>query len=204
MLKNLRSARLSYANVMVTICLALILIPPVTNAVSKIRGADIVDNTVTGRDIRNGSLSATDLAAATRSSFTDTSPWEKVPSGRTIRGGFYDEYTIQHDGDNHVLNLQLPALPRNELTDVDFAEDGNPITFDANPECTGTADAPTAPAGKLCLYLSSSSNVDMISGNMWSTAATRNLGLFYLYWTDDSLVASAHALLYGTWAYTAP
>src|SRR3954471_4295999 len=49
--------------------------------------------------------------------------------------------------------VQLPGMAPADLSNgtVNFAAGG----ADADPACSGTATAPTAPAGKVCLYLSS-------------------------------------------------
>lgn len=163
-----------------------------------VTGADIKNGTITGRDVRNGGLAAADLAASTRASLTDTSPWETIPSGRTIVGeiGYDDDTTRAADFRQWV---SFGARARTPLTDatVNFAVDANPSTTDDDASCTGSTDHPTAPAGKVCLYLFN------FSGDMTDVRGSANLYMtrsgFNVYWSDNDDV-----VLRATWAYRAP
>ncbi len=183
----------------------------------EVTGADIKDEDVAGADIKNGDVASADLkdgdvaeddlstAVKTKLNTTDTSPWEKIPSGQTVTGGFYHYYNTVATGYSHVANMQLPALPPSafDVEGVNFAADSNPTTTDDSALCTGTSSAPTAPAGKICLYLTTASGVTNLNALGWTDAAHREMGLWYLTWSDTN-AAGAATQFWGTWAYTAP
>ncbi len=96
--------------------------------------------------------------------------------------------------------VQLPGPASADLSDatVNFANAG---TADADPSCTGTAAAPTAPAGKVCLYLSSSPGAGTaVDGQAIPGLAGSRSG-FVVHATNAALGETG---AFGTWAYTAP
>jgi hypothetical protein len=96
--------------------------------------------------------------------------------------------------------VQLPGPAPADLSDatVNFANAG---TADADPSCTGTAAAPTAPAGKVCLYLSSSPGAGTaVDGQAIPGLAGSRSG-FVVHATNAALGETGAI---GTWAYTAP
>lgn len=209
MASAIRSLRkhLTYANVGVTICLVVLLGSATAVAAGRLGSADIVDNSIKSRDIRNGTLGQADMSSRLRASLTDTSPWEKIPSGTTVRGGFQFESPIVAADMLYSQSLQLPALPSAVVgsDDVNFSKDDMAETIDDDETCTGSSVAPTAPAGKICIYLAGRSRVTNLQAFGWSNAAAGALGLFYLTWhTPIGSVIGQDSYIYGTWAYTAP
>jgi hypothetical protein len=96
--------------------------------------------------------------------------------------------------------VQLPGPAPADLTDatVNFANAG---TADADPSCTGTAAAPTAPAGKVCLYLTSAAGSGTaVDGQAIPGLAGSRMG-FVVHATNATLGQTG---AFGTWAYTAP
>ena len=122
-----------------------------------------------------------------------------IPSGTTVTGNYGVTGTY-----NGVVNLSvsLPGKAPVALTtaDVNFAADANVVTSDDDPACTGTAAAPTAPPGKICLY-----PYGIIGAGFTGLSGfqANNLGdqAFYVSW---SVAGPAAQSLYLTWAYTAP
>ncbi len=179
-----------------------------------VTGANIKDGTVTGADVRNGSLTGADvrdggiapadLSAGARGSFTDTSPWERIPSGRTVRGSFQTTYRSVAVGAPHLESFQLPALPTQPLVGAEAVNlAATSGTADADPECTGSFAAPSAPAGKVCIYPLYLSNLGPVSaGGYLNDVSFQQLGVFQLSWTDA--YAGENAGMAITWAYTAP
>jgi hypothetical protein len=95
--------------------------------------------------------------------------------------------------------VQLPGPAPADLSDasVNFASVG----ADADPSCTGTATAPTAPAGKVCLYLSSAPGAGTaVDGQAIPGLAGSRSG-FVVHATNATLGETG---AFGTWAYTAP
>ena len=95
--------------------------------------------------------------------------------------------------------VQLPGTAPADLSNgtVNFAGGG----ADADPSCSGTATAPTAPAGKVCLYLSSAAGTGTaVDGQAIPGLAGSRSG-FVVHATNATLGETG---AFGTWAYTAP
>ena len=90
-----------------------------------------------------------------------------------------------------------PVAPTSTTVNVANAGSG-----DADANCTGTAAAPTAPPDKVCIYVSSTNRVTLstVSG-LVAILTTR---AFWLSFTPDTSVGCGDAIVYATWAYTAP
>ena len=96
--------------------------------------------------------------------------------------------------------VQLPGPAPADLSDatVNFANAG---AADADPACSGTATAPTAPAGKVCLYLSSAAGSGTtVDGQAIPGLAGSRSG-FVVHASNATLGETG---AFGTWAYTAP
>lgn len=129
------------------------------------------------------------------------SPWGAVPSGQTVVGeGSYDITSSVIAGDD-VITISLPARAPVALTsaNVNFAPDGRTATSDDDAACTGSSTAPTAPAGKVCIYIQTLSNVVSAVGDGSPNLPTSVFRIRVITGT----VATDTYLLY-TWAYTAP
>ena len=138
------------------------------------------------------------------------SAWDTIPAGVTVTG-VWGHTMYLPGGEQANVSIPLPALAPADLTDetVNFAPDGSDRTGDDDATCTGTPKAPTAPPGKVCLYLDygmpefPSVGLDEIAAG--SLQGYFNGGLddtgFYLSWLQAS---EATVTLYISWAYTAP
>ncbi len=94
--------------------------------------------------------------------------------------------------------VSLPGPAPADLSDatVNFANGA-----DADASCSGTAAAPTAPAGKVCLYLSSAAGAGTtVAGEAIPGLAGSRAG-FVVHATNAAL---GEVGAFGTWAYTAP
>jgi hypothetical protein len=133
---------------------------------------------------------------------------DPLPSGKTVHGviGFGDLATA---GNQHRdIDQQLPVPATAPLKDADvyisfngFTSSGGitPTTADGNAGCTGSVTAPTAPAGKVCVYVAAGQNSAGIQGLGIGPAGTP-YG-FKLSW--DSQV-SGRTFVEAVYAYTAP
>ena len=127
------------------------------------------------------------------------SAWDVIPSGVTVTG------TAAFDGhqgtgaDLDSITVDLPAVAPVALTsaNVNFRATGG--VDDADPTCTGTFVTPTAPAGKVCLYLYTSFAVRNISGYV-SLLPTRAFSIGFYPISYDNW----DEILKVVWAYTAP
>jgi hypothetical protein len=99
------------------------------------------------------------------------------------------------------VGVTLPGVAPVALTNatVNIANAG---ADDSDVTCTGTAAAPTAPPGKVCIYVNSNTGVNLasISGGVGNLPARA----FWMTFTPNTSIGGADALVYATWAYTAP
>jgi hypothetical protein len=129
------------------------------------------------------------------------SAWDVIPSGVTVTGEILWD---SHGTTNSIVvsdgvAINLPGIAPVALTDetVNFASGAG----DNDATCTGTPTNPTAPAGKVCIYLDSSAGIDVASlegyeGNVLPARA------FTIYWTPDG--TDLDEFVSASWAYTAP
>ena len=97
--------------------------------------------------------------------------------------------------------VQLPGPASNDLGNgnVNFAP--GPGAADADAACSGSAAAPSAPAGKVCLYLTGAAGTDTaVDGQAIPGLAGSRLG-FVVHAVSATTSVTG---LFGTWAYTAP
>jgi hypothetical protein len=151
-----------------------------------------------------------------------------VPSGKTIKGVWGGQYTPGGAGaaggnDAFVLSTSFPAPLPVSITDAtaqlgigSFV--GGPSSAvaaaaqdtDEDPECSGNLSAPSAPAGKLCLYVRDARISNVKDGTLHVQgpasdddpgAAVRKLG-FEVSFTANN--AAMPVRVEGAWVYTAP
>jgi hypothetical protein len=135
-----------------------------------------------------------------------------VPPGQTIRGAVGGDYQAESALGDWGLDMTLPVPARNDLSDTEVtvniahcqASTGQvcPTTSDiAENACTGTPEAPTAPAGVLCIYVSGADNAQNVRGDSVLFDGGASPYGFKLLWdnphTGDTFVDA-------TWAYKAP
>ena len=180
---------------------------------NSVRTGDLRNNDIRSRDVRNGTLLRGDFksgqlpAGATgaqgprglkgdpgTSVFGST-----IPSGTTIRGSFAIN-DVANDNDNTAFAVgavsfpvPAPAVP----AAVNFAPGTTGADDDAT--CTGTALAPTAPGGKVCLYPNSVAAADN-TGNGDADGTPFGFRIRIQGHADNP----SRAFAAGNWAYTAP
>ena len=120
-----------------------------------------------------------------------------IPSGTTVRGAW--GYRVANQITNtHELVESFPYPPTAlTSTDVNFGSAPGTFAEDLDPACTGSLEQPTAPAGKVCIYLSpGSTQIVQLNGE----AAPGGVYGFRIDLFNTGGVVGAS----GTWAYTAP
>jgi hypothetical protein len=124
-----------------------------------------------------------------------------IPSGQTVIGEIIWDSIVYNGTSSDRVGVTLPGAAPVALTDANVNV-ANAGAGDADATCTGTATAPTAPPGKVCIYVASRNRVTLstISG----LAGVLTTRAFWLGFTPDTSIGGADALLYATWAYTAP
>jgi hypothetical protein len=127
------------------------------------------------------------------------SAWDTIPSGQTVTGGYvFDSSTTGATGADSI-SISLPGVAPAALTDatVNFASGG----ADNDATCTGSAAAPTAPAGKVCIYPVVDTNVQDLEGFRASTLADQG---FVIVFVPATATIAQDMFFDVTWAYTAP
>ena len=125
-----------------------------------------------------------------------------VPSGGTVTGVFtiFDNAAGPFEQYAQVVNLPGRASAELEDDTVNIAVSPVSSAADEDATCTGTALAPTAPAGKVCIYpdLVTSFNVTISRGAHVSILPDQAFAIATL--NEESGTFQ----LGGSWAYTAP
>jgi hypothetical protein len=118
-----------------------------------------------------------------------------VKPGETIRGTIGGQVITSATGE-WGFNGQLPRAAPVALDDAHIVVNG---VDEPTPVCTGTAAAPTASPGYVCIYPYSTGGLTATSGVIWGTSS--NAWGFQV-----SLHASATGEVYwfANWAYRAP
>lgn len=83
---------------------------------------------------------------------------------------------------------------------VNFAPKPGETITDPDPTCTGSVARPTAPPGKVCIYLLEQRNATGAMGLRSEVAARQ---AFRVLWTNPDRVGEDVAVV-ASWAYTAP
>jgi hypothetical protein len=181
-----------------------------------VSAAKIKRNAVSSSKVKNRSLLAKDFKAGQLpkgpKGEAGASALSPVPSGKTIRGAVGGDFHA-YDGfiRDFAVDVTLPIPAANALGDdavsvnvSGWQNDGGqtpPTTTDTDPGCTGTPANPTAPAGKVCIYVSVADNAFDLGGcSVLQGAGVSPYG-FQLRWNST---AEGDTLVDGTWAYTAP
>jgi len=135
-----------------------------------------------------------------------------VPSGQTIHGAVGgDFHAFDATASDFGVDVTLPMKAANNLTDGDVfvnvagqAQSSGQTaatTTDTNAGCNGSPTNPTAPAGKVCIYVSGADHAFNLSGFSVLFGTGGSPYGFKLKW-DAS--ATGDTFVDATWAYKAP
>jgi hypothetical protein len=179
------------------------------NAVTSIK---VKDRSLLRKDFKRGQLPRGPKGDKGDKGDAGASALAPVPSHQTIRGAVGgDFHAFDNTASDFGVDVTLPMPARNALSDDDvyvnvagWQDAGGqtaPTTPDANAGCTGTPAAPTAPAGKVCIYVSGADHAFNLNGYSVLFGTGASPYGFKLTWdastTGDTFVDA-------TWAYTAP
>lgn len=128
-----------------------------------------------------------------------------IPSGRTVTGyDIIERIVVPGTGVNSdTYGVKFPAKAPIPLVSqkVNFEMAATPA-LDRDPNCTGTVGAPTAPAGKVCIYIDFSKNMVNLVGNFQARMPDQG---FTITWdTTGAAALGEDQYLWFTWAYRAP
>jgi hypothetical protein len=226
---KLGNHRPSHATVVAYLALFVALGGSSYAAAIKVTGKNVKDSSLTGKDIKNSSLTTSDVrnrsllakdfkrgqlprgaagaaGPAGAKGEAGTSIFSSsVPSGSTVRGSWGAAGDSGSDNFFEV-GVSLPVPAPVPMEDVNMGA-GQPNAGNPDPSCTGTADEPTAPRGKVCVYvLPFSTNVAATGINATPMAGTATSQSDRFGFLISLAAADATQGLegYGTWAYTAP
>jgi len=173
-----------------------------------IRAKDMSTGSVTSRVIRDDSVKRIDLATGLENDLM----FGTVPSGRTIRGAVGGDFDAAAALTDWGVIVSLPSKARNALSDdevfINVAgwQSGDvgqvqPTTTDTDAGCTGTPANPTAPAGKVCIYVAGGDNAQDVNGYSVLPGTGASPYGFKLKWENTG---TGDTFIDAVWAYTAP
>ena len=106
--------------------------------------------------------------------------------------------------------VTMPMQSRNALSDDDVyvtaalwtgsGEQSAPVTSDGSANCTGTLTAPTAPAGKVCIYVAGGDNATEVNGYSIIPGTGASRFGFKLSWTAPD---AGDTFIDAVWVYQA-
>ncbi len=130
--------------------------------------------------------------------------WDVVPSGTTIIGEFRLDGDVGDGGASGSTAFYVPfgavAPAGISAANVNFASG---LFQDADASCTGSYLAPTAPAGKVCIYWFTTQSV-LTASTQGTSALLNTRGFLIVAAHVSGSLAGDRLQLAGTWAYTAP
>ena len=169
----------------------------------------------TGAKGTTGAKGATGATGATGQAGASVFDGGSIPSGATITGAWGGRYITAVEGsqqNSYLLSVSFPLPAPVALTDakVQFGASTAGPVGDADPACTGSVANPTAPAGKVCIYVNEGpngtrSNVTL-TGFKLSAAGVNTEADRYGFEVRmvDAGTVPGTLRAEGTWAYTAP
>jgi hypothetical protein len=134
-----------------------------------------------------------------------------IPSGETVTGAWGGEWAaVPNSAASELFAIGFPvkAPSRLESGQVNTAPDAR--AADPDPACAGTPGAPTAPPGKVCIYIDQLAPSDRIQGYKLMVPIIDpagpgdELGFTVLVTYNSSTTGDTTVSARGTWAYTAP
>ena len=197
-------------------------------------GTAFAANLITTSEIKNGTIKKQDLSAKLKKSLKGKrgpqgppgeqgDPGEQgppglsglsggtIPSGTTVTGGWGGRYIAALAGtqtNSYLLTYSFPLPAPVRLTDsqVQFGAGTASPVGDADPACSGSVAAPTAPAGMVCIYSNDGARDNSTLTGFKLSAAQANTDADAHGFTVRMINVNTPGTMRaeGTWAYTAP
>jgi hypothetical protein len=225
---NRLRSRFSYANVMATFAVFMVLGGSAYAAGAIITSSSQIGaHVIAGRNVKRGTLKLANLTPGARLALkgpqgepgTPGAPGAPgasvfdaaIPAGTTISGAWGGRYIAPQLAFNnsYLLSTSFPVKAPVSLTDAEVNVAPNASAGDPDPSCTGSVDNPTAPAGKVCIYIGSSDNATvtgfkLVSPGTSGTQPGDAYGFIVRILDKGTVGNAATTAAEGTWAYTAP
>lgn len=213
--------------------IVVVLLSGTAYAANTIRSSDIVDGQVKSRDIgkgavktsdirggavtsgkvRDGSLKVIDFSASDRALLTGPAgpqgatgaqgpagPFvDTLPPGKSEKGAYIMRGTAAAASARTGADISF-AIPLAAAPTAHFLAVGDPATA----TCPGTAAAPTAAAGHLCIYEGANNNLSSVAFQDPVTTATGTIVRPYGAVLIGAATAAGAFISSGGWAVTAP
>ncbi len=130
-----------------------------------------------------------------------------IPQGKTITGVWGGTYPAPYASSDQEASIGFPVRLPAGLTDEQISFKPGSFTLPAEEDvaCDGMAANPTAPAGKVCLYvaLTSAALSDLSAGQLGQPSSFEST-LGFSVRIQAAGGANIKVTAKGTWAYTAP
>ncbi|HUF97696.1 MAG TPA: hypothetical protein VMM60_06160 [Ilumatobacter sp.] len=127
------------------------------------------------------------------------SSWDTIPSGQTLIGEIIFDSHSPGNGVSDELLVPFGAVAPAAPTSVKFAPHFLAAGAYADSTCTGTGPNPTAPPGKVCLYIFSQGGLASVQAKI-GYLQTRGFRVSIF----PSGLENVDMFMYASWAYTAP
>jgi hypothetical protein len=199
---------------------AVIISSPSQLGKNVVTGKKIKKNAVTSKKVKNRSLLARDFKAGQLPAGAQgpqgpqgvpgTSVFNSsIPSGQTIKGvwgGRFPTPTANTYVNEPRIGFPVPAPAGLTDAQVTFAPGtANAAPGDQDPACTGSAETPTAPAGRICVYVDAqSASVTALVAQQLDGENSEQSKLGFAVQVTATGAANTNSVARGTWAYTAP
>jgi hypothetical protein len=231
-MRRLRLARPS-PSLAISLLALFVALGGVGYAAATIGSAQIKNNSIRSVDIRNGTIVAKDINATTRASLkgqkgdrgdkgdkgdtgsagaAGTSIFDgAIPTGKTVAGAWGGRYIAPQLAFNntYLISVSFPVKAPAPLSDLQVNVAPNAAAGDPDPTCAGSANNPTAPPGKVCLYISRTNNARVTGFRLTDPGAAGTspgdaYGFIVRIIDAGTVGNTATTNAEGTWAYTAP
>jgi hypothetical protein len=196
-------------------------------AAATIGSAQIKDNSVRTRDIKNRTISSKDIRKKTLSALRGrkgatgergqtgapgTSIFDStIPSGKTVTGAWGGDYAaVPASSAQELFPIGFPVKAPSVLTSEQVNTAPDSRAADPDPACAGTLGGPTAPPGKVCIYIDQGDTSTQVHGYKLMTpivdppVSGDELGFSILIDYSTAVSGDQTVSARGTWAYTAP
>ncbi|HEU0025278.1 MAG TPA: hypothetical protein VFQ12_11630 [Thermoleophilaceae bacterium] len=175
-----------------------------------VTGTKVKNNSLTGADVREPTLaevpSAANATNATQLGGAAADDYRRysgaIPSGKTVIGAWGLHHNNLAATENNFVTISFPLIAPAAITAANINFGPSAAAADDDATCNGSYASPSAPAGKVCIYVSTIvSNVNGLAGFQATNTDAENLFGFSIRGTS---IAAGDVDARGSWAYTAP